>query len=77
MLRPLRANSMIRRRYSGAYGGWVRGIWKTPFPSPQHPLRNRVNSSAGVAKTVAETPYSIGYSELTSGTQPIDVWERA
>src|SRR5713226_4154661 len=24
--RPARANSMIRRRYSGAYGGWVLGI---------------------------------------------------
>src|SRR6266851_207698 len=24
--RPVRANSMIRRRYSGAYGGWVLGI---------------------------------------------------
>src|SRR5271169_804481 len=26
MLRPACANSMIRRRYSGAYGGWVLGI---------------------------------------------------
>src|SRR6266849_11020944 len=24
--RPARANSMIRRQYSGAYGGWVLGI---------------------------------------------------
>src|SRR6266851_6110998 len=24
--RPVRANSMMRRRYSGAYGGWVLGI---------------------------------------------------
>src|SRR3984957_14033173 len=45
MLRPPRANSTIRRRYSAAYGGWVRGIWKTPFPYPQHPLRNWVNFS--------------------------------
>src|SRR3984957_11677563 len=45
MLRPPRANSTIRRRYSAAYGGCVRGIWKTPFPYPQHPLRNWVNFS--------------------------------
>jgi hypothetical protein len=46
MLRPPRANSTIRRRYSAAYGGWVRGIWKTPFPYPQHSLRNWVNFRA-------------------------------
>jgi len=46
MLRPPRANSTIRRRYSAAYGGWVRGIWKSPFPYPQHPLRNWVNFKA-------------------------------
>jgi hypothetical protein len=26
------ANSMIRGRYCGAYGGWLRGIWESPFP---------------------------------------------
>src|SRR5262252_10435709 len=37
MLRPARASSIIRRRYSGAYGGWVDGIGKSPvlsFPTP-------------------------------------------
>src|SRR6266849_207940 len=30
--RPVRANSMIRRRYSGAYGGWVLGIGDLLLP---------------------------------------------
>src|SRR5216683_1308665 len=46
--RPVRANSMIRRRYSGAYGGWVLGIGASFFLSPQHRLRKRVNSSQRV-----------------------------
>ena len=33
MLRPARASSMIRRRYSGAYGGWVDGIGVLSFSS--------------------------------------------
>src|SRR5271170_7992740 len=32
MLRPARASSIIRRRYSGAYGGWVLGIGKLLLP---------------------------------------------
>src|ERR1700687_799835 len=32
MLRPARASSMIRRRYSGAYGGWVLGIGRLLLP---------------------------------------------
>src|ERR1700688_1193826 len=31
MLRPARASSMMRRRYSGAYGGCVRGIGNLLF----------------------------------------------
>jgi hypothetical protein len=34
MLRPPRANSTIRRRYSAAYGGCVRGIGKLLFLIP-------------------------------------------
>src|SRR3984893_766614 len=54
MLRPPRANSTIRRRYSAAYGGCVRGIWKTPSPYPQHPLRNWVNFT----NAVTSVPFS-------------------
>src|ERR1700732_3844354 len=36
--RPERASSMTRRRYSGAYGGWVLGIGASFFLSPQHRL---------------------------------------
>src|SRR5260370_37106591 len=35
--RPEHANSMIRRRYSGAYGGWVLGMVDLLFLSPQTP----------------------------------------
>src|ERR1700736_272352 len=34
MLRPARASSIIRRRYSGAYGGWVLGIGELLFLIP-------------------------------------------
>src|SRR5713101_5799694 len=38
--RPARANSMIRRRYSGAYGGWVLGIGGLLLPfSPTPPTK--------------------------------------
>src|SRR5579863_2749297 len=30
--RPVRASSMMRRRYSGAYAGWVRGIGRLLLP---------------------------------------------
>src|ERR1700737_959795 len=42
--RPERASSMTRRRYSGAYGGWVLGIGASFFLFPHHRLRERVNS---------------------------------
>src|SRR5580692_4808525 len=32
ILRPARASSTIRRRYSGAYGGWVLGIGRLLLP---------------------------------------------
>src|SRR5216683_7965207 len=35
--RPERANSMMRRRYSGAYGGWVLGIGDLLLPFSQTP----------------------------------------
>src|SRR6202140_1169914 len=45
MLRPPCANSTIRRRYSAAYAGCVLGIGFSFFLSPQHRLRERVNSN--------------------------------
>src|SRR6266851_2047925 len=51
--RPVRANSMMRRRYSGAYGGWVLGIGGPPssflpntvYESGSTPLLRRVVSA--------------------------------
>src|SRR6202051_3495117 len=45
MLRPARASSMRRRRYSGAYGGCVRGIGNLLFYFSQYRPPKRVNSN--------------------------------
>src|ERR1700736_6362769 len=59
MLRPARASSMMRRRYSGAYGGCVRGMgnllfYFSPIPS----------TKAGQLQAVAQAQQYIaaGYS---------------
>src|SRR5216683_2704365 len=47
--RPARANSMIRRRYSGAYGGWVLGIGGLLLPfSPTPSTKAGQGTQAGL-----------------------------
>src|SRR6266851_3875632 len=64
--RPVRANSMMRRRYSGAYGGWVLGIGGLLLPFSPTP-----STKAGQLHFRAErsraSPSSFGSPRTTSG----------
>src|SRR5713101_4266024 len=59
--RPARANSMIRRRYSGAYGGWVLGIGGLLLPFSPTP-----STKAG---QLQERRASVSISELQERLQ--------
>src|SRR6266851_1137607 len=59
--RPARANSMIRRRYSGAYGGWVLGIGGLLLPFSPTP-----STKAG---QLHERRASVSISELQERLQ--------
>src|SRR6266481_2609053 len=77
--RPARANSMIRRRYSGAYGGWVLGIGGlllpfSPTPSTKAGQLHSVDSGstacdAHEASMVRETP-GAQCTKVAAGSSP-------
>src|SRR6202051_2269526 len=70
MLRPARASSMMRRRYSGAYGGCVRGIGNLLFyfsPNTVHesgstPLQGEAETVGGAA--LLDDPRVVGVIEV-------------
>jgi hypothetical protein len=54
MLRPARANSMIRRRYSAGYGGWVCGMVILLLPLSPTPSTKPGQLHPGAAASLSE-----------------------
>src|SRR5271155_255441 len=65
-LRPARANSMIRRRYSAGYGGWVCGMGIlllafSPTPSTETGQLQPMDSAAPKSCPQRERPVPINH----------------
>src|SRR5713226_7542758 len=68
--RPARANSMIRRRYSGAYGGWVLGIGGLLLPFSPTPSTKAGQLQLAERQAARELAGRAGAATLLAPQEP-------